>query len=395
MKGLRIFLVGFSVLGAVLLSMNFSAHAAAVESINLEEYLKNKLKKHEDKISKDLFGEKGYKIKEVKFKGSLDTNFTLLDQELPMDPVLSAEQYGINCAEEGDIGKTFKFANKEEESFEVTNSKTIDVGASITVSASIPFTSAGMESSFDFNVETGQSETKGSFETHEWEDVSTYSVAPRHHATGQFIIFKSRAKKVPYSGYIKVFGPVEVTMQGVAGKGSGSVELYKDAHYSGNMNYFHSGDNVSLSKERKKGNPSNDAISSIKIKGPLEITVYEHVHYKGKHKTFKKSTAYVGDKFNDMISSFRVGGITVLKSKTIQLDKYLSSEELKIAISGTLKAAQGMQSMVKVKSKKITDVKADCDEDAPALTHSALKNTKIMTDGKIISTKIRPGVKKK
>ncbi|PYG87227.1 beta/gamma crystallin [Ruminiclostridium sufflavum DSM 19573] len=50
----------------------------------------------------------------------------------------------------------------------------------------------------------------------------------------------------------------------------------------------------------------NDIISSVKIPAGLIVTAYEHIDFKGKAKVFTEDSSYVGNDFNDKISSIVV-----------------------------------------------------------------------------------------
>lgn len=385
MKKLRMCLIGLGVFLAATLGTG-----AAVQAVDLNEHLKKELKKQEAQISQDLFGNGNYKVVGVKFKGSLDADYKLNNRELPTEPVVAGQRVVRNCGS-SDLEEQFEFSKTEEQSYEITNSETISTSVSATVSADIPFTGAGIESSFSLSVDTTESTTKGKMKSNVWSDTTSYATHPGKKATVQFIIHESKADSVDYSGNITASGSADVKMaieDREARKKGGKVSLYKDAKYKGHMTYFHPGDYISLkSGKRKPGNPDNDAISSIKIKGQATITVYEHVNYKGDSKTFTKSAKYVGKKWNDRISSFKVHGVP--QTKSITIDKYLTEDQRSIKIIGKLKAALGVESYVSV-----TEKNADCDEDDAVSTvsvhhDSSLKNIKVIPGGKIISRKTR------
>ncbi|MCK5759701.1 MAG: peptidase inhibitor family I36 protein [Candidatus Delongbacteria bacterium] len=367
MQKFKMSLISLVVLLIGVLGVNSTVYA---ENIDLNKYLKNKLIKHEAKISQDLFGNDYYKIESVKFKGDLDADLKLEDSTLPQVALITTIQVSTNKGT-SDIQKEFDFSVTEEESYEVTNSKTINTGVSATVSAEIPFTSAGISSTFSLDVETSKSETKGKMKSHTWTDVTSYTVKPGITSTAQFIIKGSKAERVPYTGNVKVSGAIEVTM-----KVPGRVYLYEDMHYKGWKQYFHAGDHVKFWKKY------NDEMSSVKVEKGLSITVYKDAHYKGTHHTYTKDVSFVGKSFNDQLSSFKVGG---KGTKTIQLTDYLNVGECSIEVSGSIKAAQGVKSYVSV-----TEQPADSEE-STANNNKVLrgKNAKVIPGGKIISTKSR------
>lgn len=374
MKKLKIYLIGFVFALTAVLSMGSAAQAEGAFDSN--EHLKELLQEHEAQISQDLFRNKGYRIGSVKFKGSLVADLELENKELPTEAVVAAQQQSTN---EGttDMKRVFTFNETREKSFEITNSKTISTGGEATVSASIPFTSADVESTFSFNVDTSKSRTDGTMESRTWEDVTEYVVEPGHRATAQFIIEESQAKKIRYTGRIKLSGSAEVTMvphREYGGKFTGKVSLYEHMHYGGDENWFHIDDDVAHTSGY------NDQISSIKIEGPVKITVYEHMHFGGKSKEFDKSTPHLSGGWNDMISSFKVRGVP--QTKIITIDKYLTADQRSIEIEGGLKAAQGITSRVKITSEPITGTEAEADDG------DAVENLEVIPGGKIISQKL-------
>lgn len=50
----------------------------------------------------------------------------------------------------------------------------------------------------------------------------------------------------------------------------------------------------------------NDRISSLRLRGDVNVQVCEQDRYGGRCRTFKRDRAYVGDRWNDRVSSFRV-----------------------------------------------------------------------------------------
>jgi hypothetical protein len=54
---------------------------------------------------------------------------------------------------------------------------------------------------------------------------------------------------------------------------------------------------------RKLGSDWNDEISSIACNAYCEVTVYEHRDFNGAHRTFRGNISFVGEGWNDDISS--------------------------------------------------------------------------------------------
>jgi len=372
-------------LGALLA---FTPAAWAIQKIDVDHELFKKLKKHEEQIGWDLFHKHGMELVRVKFTGMLGAfNFNLENRTLPTSPLVAGQQQITNCGT-SPLDKQFNFSRTLEESATITTSQTISAGVSTTVSCDIPFTSAGVESSFHMDVETSKSTQKTTTQSKTWSDTTSYATKPGRKAKVQFIIEEAKAKEIPFTGKIEMIGTAQVTM-----REKGKVCLYKHAHFGGWSECNHAGENVSWI-----GKAHNDAVSSIKITGPLSVTVYKDVHYSGKHKKFSKSTKWVGDGWNDLISSYKVHGTTGTKS--IQVSRYLKSRaERSINLSGVMRAAQGVDSYVTV-----TEVAADCSQYAAKAGDKTavkvfqpheLKNVAPMKGSKIISRKLRPGARRR
>ncbi|MEV6973230.1 hypothetical protein [Kitasatospora sp. NPDC093806] len=87
-----------------------------------------------------------------------------------------------------------------------------------------------------------------------------------------------------------------------AGNGS-AAEIFADRDFKGASLALAAG-NYNL--ESDGGLVGNDAISSIKVKAGYVVTVYANADGTGASTTFTDDTPYVGDDFDDTISSLRV-----------------------------------------------------------------------------------------
>lgn len=92
------------------------------------------------------------------------------------------------------------------------------------------------------------------------------------------------------------------------------IQLYEHRDFQGGCKIYGPGTSVSYMEDR---NPSiwgdfgfgcrgvcNDMISSIKVPYGYKVTVYEHRDFSGRSKEITSDCAYVGDDWNDIISSF-------------------------------------------------------------------------------------------
>jgi hypothetical protein len=78
--------------------------------------------------------------------------------------------------------------------------------------------------------------------------------------------------------------------------------FYMDAYYRGEMFCANNGDN-----QRNVGYRYNDRISSIRIFGRAEATVYNDENFGGERRTFSQDVPNLGN-WNDRITSFQVAG---------------------------------------------------------------------------------------
>jgi len=82
------------------------------------------------------------------------------------------------------------------------------------------------------------------------------------------------------------------------------VKFYKNAAYGGNPYYFFTQDQPILYNDAWESGDS--AFSSFKLKDGCQIKLYKGSKYTGYSKSFSSSQSFVGDTFNDQISSFRM-----------------------------------------------------------------------------------------
>lgn len=90
----------------------------------------------------------------------------------------------------------------------------------------------------------------------------------------------------------------------------GRVTFYQDVDFRGGSITLEAGDEIgNLTTERfSNGGGVNDRISSIRIEGPIEVTVYRDSRYRGASHRFSRDVrnlARDGGEWNDIISSIR------------------------------------------------------------------------------------------
>ena len=54
------------------------------------------------------------------------------------------------------------------------------------------------------------------------------------------------------------------------------------------------------------GDDFNDKLSSLKVPSGLEVILYEHSNYEGRYLVIRQDTPWVGDDFNDLTSSVKI-----------------------------------------------------------------------------------------
>ena len=98
---------------------------------------------------------------------------------------------------------------------------------------------------------------------------------------------------------------------------SKAAEFFVDQNFAGQSVALPSG---AYDIEHVEGSVGNDTISSIRVASGYQVTVYTDSGFAGQSKTFTADTAYVGDDFNDAISSFQVNEVgSTAKLKNITL----------------------------------------------------------------------------
>ena len=116
------------------------------------------------------------------------------------------------------------------------------------------------------------------------------------------------------------------------------VIFYRDSNFNGPLNkeYLKEGE-YTLNKLNELG-VTNDTVSSLKINGDYIVTIYEHDNYKGRSKEFTKSSNWVGNDFNDILSSIKIKqyippGVTFYKDANfkVQMGKALPEGKYNLA----------------------------------------------------------------
>jgi hypothetical protein len=84
-----------------------------------------------------------------------------------------------------------------------------------------------------------------------------------------------------------------------------AAQLFVDRDFSGAYADLEEGD-FNITKLTERDSVGNDTVSSLKVSAGYTVIVYTDANFAGASKTFTADAAYVGDDFNDKISSVRV-----------------------------------------------------------------------------------------
>ena len=97
---------------------------------------------------------------------------------------------------------------------------------------------------------------------------------------------------------------IRVTSGSGGNSGSSGVTMYTDSNYNGTAVTFGVGEyNMDAMIGAGIG---NDSISSIKVASGYEVIAYADIHFGGNSTTFTGEVSYVGNSWNDQITSFKV-----------------------------------------------------------------------------------------
>lgn len=116
------------------------------------------------------------------------------------------------------------------------------------------------------------------------------------------------------------------------------VTVYAAKDYAGNHLEYGKGD---VSFETLLAQGFNDIISSLRVPEILQVTGYEHANHAGRSKTFVADTPWVGDDWNDKISSFVVEAKVERRldeARKLAADQRAKLEEARAALRARLDA---------------------------------------------------------
>lgn len=358
MKSTKIF-AHFLVIALVLVGLAVGERALAVDSINVEKAIYNKLKEGNKlgKIYHDQFGKdmpSGTTASVTKIKSPLHGVTNYEKTEYPIKPLLVVDGNATNCLD-NKATETLSLAKTTEISSTWFVDKTLSVGAEATVSGQVPF---GAE--VDVTVTTDFSVTKGSSKTEtkklEWKESQEIDIDPNTRVLTRFIVEGKDETDIPFWVDFNVKKQVEMKFTTPDGK----IKFYSKNNGHGDRLGRYS-DNKKKDMNLKNGYMKNDEIRSVKLHGVNAgtiIKVYDNpdAHHdddwteitvkKWKEditiRTFEKSyeNDYIKVKFHH--DNGLDGKISHVKIKpgdkhitiTINIEDYLSEEDRKIRITG-------------------------------------------------------------
>lgn len=100
---------------------------------------------------------------------------------------------------------------------------------------------------------------------------------------------------------------------------SAQIYLYEHSNYEGS--YMVINENTPW-----VGDDFNDKLSSLKVPAEWEVILYEHINYEGRYLVINQNTPWIGDDFNDITSSVKIRRIPPAQIsvdvKFVNLTKY-------------------------------------------------------------------------
>ena len=146
-----------------------------------------------------------------------------------------------------------------------------------------------------------------------------------------------------YRSALAAVGPAEALVARLdEEREAARVAVFEDARYGGRKLEYGLG-SVSYGQLSEAG--FNDLISSIQVPAPLEVRLYEHLDRGGRSRTLAESTDWVGDDWNDIISSMDIGESPAFQAaRTVALVALTNARTAASTLRNQLAAAQsGLQ----------------------------------------------------
>jgi hypothetical protein len=123
---------------------------------------------------------------------------------------------------------------------------------------------------------------------------------------------------------------------------SGVVQLFADSNYQGVNATLDTAGDYNIERLQTGGSVGNDTVSSLLIAPGQQVTVYADANFAGSSKTFIQDTPYVGDDFNDNISSLKVSPISGGGADTIVRGRIMPGNDNGLNVVALLNPAFGI-----------------------------------------------------
>ncbi len=116
-------------------------------------------------------------------------------------------------------------------------------------------------------------------------------------------VYTTGANDSIYSSKSAAEAALGIGSSGGSSSGNG-IKMYTDTNYGGTTRTFDVGE-YNLSNMTAAGIP-NDSISSLKVPLGYKVIAYKDANFSGESKVYTSDTSWVGNQYNDWISSFKV-----------------------------------------------------------------------------------------
>ncbi|MFE4460422.1 peptidase inhibitor family I36 protein [Nocardia tengchongensis] len=107
---------------------------------------------------------------------------------------------------------------------------------------------------------------------------------------------------------------------------AGKAQLFVDRDYGGKNGTLDVGE-YNISRLKEKDQAGNDTVSSLKVAPGYAVIAYTDANFQGDSKEFTADTPYVGDAFNDKISSVKVRAASAAKDTEQNGDDWFYFED--------------------------------------------------------------------
>jgi hypothetical protein len=202
----------------------------------------------------------------------------------------------VNC-DSTETSRDITLSKTVENSTTVTKSETFGVGVEATVSADTFFGGASVTASSNYSMTNESSETRSQSQT--ISDSIRVGFSDKGGRLSVLQASRIQGNKIPWTA---TFVPddndmIEITAVSRGGRAC----IYQHHNYGGKSRCFDAGAEVS-----NVGKDWNDEMTSIRIEGPVNVTIFEHSNWGGRNANYTSSTPNVGKGWNDKLTGIKV-----------------------------------------------------------------------------------------